>query len=828
MGEGECECEKVERYFKTLAQFCLSRVNFRKTVLVLGLTYFTFMYLFHSKLQNDYRDKSRYDDDSYDNDDNIITKTDLPHDDNNKSAMTHGDESRNSNGRTSNSISNSKESNSNDKNGGDSSSSSSSNNNNNNNTNTNSKGGIIKIASKNNNNNNNNIKYDDDDDDDSNNRNNKNNKLWKLAHQFFWMGGVYGKCCKYLKKFANNINNNQDDSVQNLNMMPPQQTQPPQQPQPPHENRTSRSSAISMSNWWSKSYSKTVEFAFEKFDFTFQQPLTNAHVFSAYYDDRPNDFDNKHNGSLVRMMFFLPLKQDPPPLFCVFTLTFEEDDDDDVGGSGGDDVRPRRQPEVVVSRVQKKYEMCENHGKKMGGFILSCHVPAEVKSPPCFVVLYRKDPEEDDFDWSSETGTIIPVRILGSRDHGGVGSSSSNSSRGNKSDVLDSPRQSINNNANTDTHIGSLFHNISYIKNNSNNNNNNNNNNSNNNNNNNNNNNIDNNDVGDVKSKSPNIVVNKIDSKKEKNSTERKKVKRESERESRFSICISPLFGNVTTWKLLEFIETSVLFGFDRFVFYVYEVDSEVLQLFNYYTSAYKVAFDVANDFSHRNSRSGHFNKRRKNRRPNRPRIEIVPWPLPPTINTQSWYHGQLVAIQDCMYRSMAVADFVAFVDVDEILVPKLDFNWRQLPTSLSERIESTRQSQNPDIKTDTQTDMTQKPPRRANVSKNDITQLRSHTRTSSIDNIRTKCLVKPRLLFETGIHHISKPILATLATQKMNSSVALLHHYKKCTNHARFQSCQSKVKDYYLSESRISDVLVRRIADVVGDLREGVLKRRL
>ena len=92
-------------------------------------------------------------------------------------------------------------------------------------------------------------------------------------------------------------------------------------------------------------------------DFRFQEFAPNSYIFSAFLDDRPNDFDNRHDGSYVRFMSVLRATRFHPKLFC----TFSSED----GGVNNT---------LYYSKVSNIYEMCENHGKRFGGFILSCSV----------------------------------------------------------------------------------------------------------------------------------------------------------------------------------------------------------------------------------------------------------------------------------------------------------------------------------------------------------------------------------------------------------------------------------------------------------------------
>jgi len=106
--------------------------------------------------------------------------------------------------------------------------------------------------------------------------------------------------------------------------------------------------------------------------------LASVYLLSAFWDERPNDFDNRHNGTLIRLMSVVREGVRNMDLVCEF-------------GS-------HRTPISL-------YEMCENHHRPYGSFILSCHVPDDVPEAPCFVTVASE----------SATGNSrvdVPVRTL--------------------------------------------------------------------------------------------------------------------------------------------------------------------------------------------------------------------------------------------------------------------------------------------------------------------------------------------------------------------------------------------------------------------------------
>lgn len=109
-------------------------------------------------------------------------------------------------------------------------------------------------------------------------------------------------------------------------------------------------------------------------------------LLSAFWDERPNDFDNLENGTLVRLMAVVRGGgRRNTGLACDF-------------GRGGD--RSRRSPTSL-------YEMCENHNRPYGSYILSCRVPDDLVGDevPCFVRVVAESS-------AGERSVDVPMRTL--------------------------------------------------------------------------------------------------------------------------------------------------------------------------------------------------------------------------------------------------------------------------------------------------------------------------------------------------------------------------------------------------------------------------------
>jgi hypothetical protein len=328
--------------------------------------------------------------------------------------------------------------------------------------------------------------------------------------------------------------------------------------------------------------------------FEFYELISNRlFLYSAYWDTRPNDFDNILNGTFIRIMSVLRWAGAKPNITCKF-----------ITNTGNE-----------LKTYAHYYEMCENHGRPLGGFIISCPVPPEISGQPCSVTL--------SYTGSRDPGYTMKVLPLHPRDN-----------------------------------------------------------------------------------------------------------------RDQFAICVPPLYGKIKRSKLVEFIEVSKLLGAQRIVFYDYKIADETARVLEHY--------QLNGD------------------------VDIIPWLYPESLEKWSWYHGQLIAIQDCLYRNMHTAEYVAFNDIDEYIVPHVHADWLEMTKAMFQPTQCAYQLPSAFFPP---------PPEYTN----DTIVLASTRRSQYLSTTRTKCLVKPYMIYEKGIHHVSKPIWAHLQVVRMPEKIAFLHHYRMC-----------------------------------------------
>jgi len=127
-------------------------------------------------------------------------------------------------------------------------------------------------------------------------------------------------------------------------------------------------------------------------------------------------------------------------------------------------------------------------------------------------------------------------------------------------------------------------------------------------------------------------------------------------RQHGFAVCVPPLHGAIKPATLVQFLELTLLLGAQHFVFYVSAVSDAVRRVLDVYE-----ADDV---------------------------VTTIPWVLPPVAAHSVWYNGQLLAANDCLYRTAHAFDYVAFNDVDEFIVPHSAADWSLMLAELSTRVD--------------------------------------------------------------------------------------------------------------------------------------------
>lgn len=235
------------------------------------------------------------------------------------------------------------------------------------------------------------------------------------------------------------------------------------------------------------------------------------------------------------------------------------------------------------------------------------------------------------------------------------------------------------------------------------------------------------------------------------------------------AICVSPLYGSIPIANLVQFIEIHRTLGVDHFFFYPMNISSKISQILKNYA--------------------------------NKNLTSIIPWHIPKSIVNHIWYYGQVAAIQDCLYRTlMQNIEYVAFIDLDEIIIPKVHLNWSSMLTD----IENTALNNDPSATVGAfrfksaffdpeQTLFSPSNHLGSSMSltsksyqgQHQMSYFRALQRNVQTSSIRSKIIVKPKFVEHMGIHHVSKFFNSSIDLAlyaDVSIATALVHHYRHCT----------------------------------------------
>jgi hypothetical protein len=243
-------------------------------------------------------------------------------------------------------------------------------------------------------------------------------------------------------------------------------------------------------------------------------------------------------------------------------------------------------------------------------------------------------------------------------------------------------------------------------------------------------------------------------------------------------ICVPPLFGEINLSMLIQFIELGKLQGITHFTFYLYQVKDSIRKILNYYQEKGEVT--------------------------------LIDWILPPDISSREmWYNGQILSIQDCLYRNMARTKYLGFLDLDEFIIPVEFFTLTDLINSYKNNL-----SNFSDISAFSFQSAFFDPKQLPDPSQQ-LKVLQLLKRNSKISQVRAKLLTQPQNVFELGIHHVSKPVSETKMVISVHPKVAKIHHYRACIiNFDPDMTCFRDIKDETIL--KYSDKLIQNYKEVV------------
>lgn len=206
----------------------------------------------------------------------------------------------------------------------------------------------------------------------------------------------------------------------------------------------------------------------------------------------------------------------------------------------------------------------------------------------------------------------------------------------------------------------------------------------------------------------------------------------------KMSTCVPALFGNVYyARKIIEFVELNNIQGIEKTYIYYNPTelrDEATRKTLQYYSDNHKVNL-----------------------------IEFV-LPFP---SSEVWYHGQLAAVTDCLLRNTGITEYTFFNDFDEFFVPV------QQDKTLLETVEGLFENRKIASQRTALKFISTK------INRSPIT-LKNEVSTKQFETRFTKCVVRPEMVFEQGIHHTSRVIQDDYEAAYHNGSLLRVYHYRK------------------------------------------------
>ena len=242
-------------------------------------------------------------------------------------------------------------------------------------------------------------------------------------------------------------------------------------------------------------------------------------------------------------------------------------------------------------------------------------------------------------------------------------------------------------------------------------------------------------------------------------------------------VCVSPLFGNVPVQTLVQFVEFTKLLGANEVMFYAKQLSSDTRKAMCHYNWAKEVS--------------------------------VYNWSVP-VDDSAVWYHGQLLAINDCLYRNMYRFHYLIFLDLDEFLIPQRHVTWRAMlrdleSTNASDRTRENRSFDGFSFKSAFFSPFVEE------ENNPLLFDVGSDLRSSTFSRVRSKVIVKPTKIYELGIHHVSKTTADNNRANILDVSpeMAYIYHYRQCTTEYDSElRCRNYTRDERVSKLYLTQLV--------------------
>ncbi|XP_029923322.1 uncharacterized protein LOC115370439 [Myripristis murdjan] len=268
-----------------------------------------------------------------------------------------------------------------------------------------------------------------------------------------------------------------------------------------------------------------------------------------------------------------------------------------------------------------------------------------------------------------------------------------------------------------------------------------------------------------------------------------------------FTVCISTMFDFTNVLQLVQSMEMLQLLGVSRVVIYKTSCDADTQRLLDYYTDK---------GFT-----------------------EVIPWSMSDYLNvSRGWrpekdpgdlhYHGQLPALNDCVYRYMYQSRYVALHDVDELILPQSVDRWNDLMPLLEQKNGAEKCYKFENFKfphtfklrppvSETHHLQDKENPTWKGISGVNILDHLYHEPPDKSTHTNFKIIVNPRIVFETTVHGLLNPRASCVW---VDNSLARMYH-------TRAPSHKGLTPDELIYDGRLlgySDRLIQAVNTVLKD----------
>ena len=241
-----------------------------------------------------------------------------------------------------------------------------------------------------------------------------------------------------------------------------------------------------------------------------------------------------------------------------------------------------------------------------------------------------------------------------------------------------------------------------------------------------------------------------------------------------YHLCVTPMAGEISVARLVEFIELSQILGVSHFTFYnVKGTDRGILEVLKYYK--YKGV------------------------------VTVLPWDLPYYMSANIFKLGRAAAINDCLYRSLGKFAFVVVNAIDEYLLPVGEYKVLQMLQRIHDEDIAGHCFESYSINT--------------NYSQNSQTPLitqRFKFRARAPNSELYRCIVSPINIFFLDLNTLPNPLEEFYTIRQVEPTIGYVIRYTKCGENG--EECAETQEDQTMEKYR--EELGTRFKGIMRQLR--------